>query len=190
MQGSQLFHCACGAKRPVSNGLRVVGCVQCGRAMSPYKSDRFLIVPSRWILSFATFTSQLLGIIAFLMAAAWMLKLGHHNAGVVAVALFGAIAVFAGGHAHRGSVGALGVCAGVDLAIGVATLLKWRIVMTFAYYPLAWAAPKIANDLVFAMSVASFVALIAAVACVFAVPQTRRYLAWHRTQMTLTPPIW
>ncbi|HEY5950671.1 MAG TPA: hypothetical protein VIV40_34500, partial [Kofleriaceae bacterium] len=63
-------------------------------------------------------------------------------------------------------------------------------VMKFVYFPTAWAAPKIANDLVFALSIASFVALIAAVACVFAVPQTRRYLEWHRTQMTLAPPIW
>lgn len=174
----------------MSNGLRVVGCVQCGRAMTPYKSDAyFLIVPSRWMLTFATFTSQLLGLVTFLLAAAWMLRLGHHNVPVIAVALFGALSVFAGGHAHRGSVGALGMCAAVDLAIGVASLLKWPIVMRFVYYPTAWAAPKIANDLVFALSIASFVALIAAAACVFAVPQTRRYLAWHRTQMTLAPPI-
>ena len=189
MSGSKLFHCVCGARRPVSNGLRVVACVQCGRAMSAYKSDAYSIVPSRWMLSLATFTSQLLGIIAFLLAATWMLKLGQRNVGVIAVALFGALAVFAGGHAHRGSVGALGVCAGVDLAIGVASLLKWPIVMKFVYFPTAWAAPKIANDLVFALSIVSFVALNAVVACAFAVPQTRRYLQWHRTQMTLAPPI-
>src|SRR4249919_3728339 len=99
MSGLQLFHCSCGARRSMSNGPRVVACVQCGRAMSRYKSDAFSIVPSRWLLSFATFISQLLGILAFLMAATWMLKLGHRNAGVIAVALFGAVSVFAGGQA-------------------------------------------------------------------------------------------
>ena len=75
----------------MSNGLRVVACVQCGRAMSPYKSDAFVIVPSRWMLTFATFTSQLLGLITFLLAATWMLRLGHHNVGVIAVLNFVAI---------------------------------------------------------------------------------------------------
>src|SRR6478735_616425 len=100
MPGSQLFHCACGARRPVSNGLRVVGCVKCGRAMSPYKSDAFSIIPSRWLLSLATFISQLLGFLAFLMAAMWMLKLGHRNVGVICVAVFGAVSALAGGQAH------------------------------------------------------------------------------------------
>lgn len=190
MSGSQLFHCACGAKRPVSNGLRVVGCVQCGRAMSPYKSDAFLIVPSRWILSLATFTSQLLGLITFLLAATWMMKLGNRHWPIIAVAVFGVVAVFSGGRAHRGSVGALGMCAGLDLAIGIACLIKWAAVMKFVYFPTAWAAPKIADDVVLALSVTSLVALLAAVACIVAVPQTRRYLAWHQAQMTLAPPVW
>lgn len=190
MAGSQLFHCVCGARRPVSNGLRAVGCVRCGRAMSPYKSDAFSIVPSRWILSFATFISQLLGMIAFLMAAMWILELGHRNAGVIAVAVFGAVSVFVGGQAHRGSVGALWMCAGLDVAVGIACLIRVSTVTKFIYMPIAWAAPTVARDLNLAMSITSVVALVTAVVCIVAVPQTRRYLAWHRTQMTLAPPIW
>jgi hypothetical protein len=158
--------------------------------MSPYKSDAFSIVPSRWILSFATFISQLLGLLAFLMAAMWMLQLGHRNVGVIAVALFGALSVFAGGQAHRGSVWALGMCVGADLLVGVACLIRSASVTKFVYAPTAWAAPNIASDLNLAMSITSIVALLTAVACIVAVPQTRRYLAWHRTQMTLAPPIW
>src|SRR5712671_3963261 len=190
MSGSQLFHCPCGARRPVSNGLRVVGCVLCGRAMSPYKSDAFSIVPSRWIVSLATLTSQLLGIVAFLLAATWMLKLGHRNVGVVAVAVLSAVSVFAGGHAHRGSVGALGVCAGVDLASGVAALIRWPVVTTFLRTPLAWAAPRIAADLTFALSIVALLALLASVTCVCAVPQTRRFLAWQHAQLTLASRLW
>ena len=190
MSGSQVFHCACGARRPVSNGLRAVGCVKCGRAMSPYKSDAFAIVPSRWMLSFATFISQLLGMLAFLMAATWMLKLGHRDVGAIGVALVGAVSVFAGGNAHRGSIRALGMCVAFDIAIGVACLIRWSSVTKFVYAPTAWAAPRIAADLNLAMSITSTIALLTAVVCVVAVPQTRRYLAWHRTQRTLAPPIW
>ncbi len=183
MSGTQLFHCACGARRPVSNGLRVVGCVMCGRAMTPHKKDTFTRVPSRWILSFATFVSQLLGLIAFLIAATCMLELGHRNAAVFAVALFGAACVFAGGKAHRGSVRALGLCATIDLTIGVACLIPWSTVTDFVYAPTASVAPTIANDLNSTMSITSLVALLAAVICIVAVPQTRRYLAWYRTQV-------
>jgi hypothetical protein len=190
MSGPEIFHCVCGARRPVSNGLRVVGCVQCGRAMSRHKSDTFSLVPSRWLLSSATFISQLLGILAFLMAATWMLELGHRNVGVITVALLGAVSVFAGGQAHRGSIGALGMCAGFDLAIGVVCLIRWSSVTKFVYAPTSWAAPEIARDLNLAMSITSLVALLTAVVCIVAVPQTRRYLAWHRTQMTLAPPTW
>lgn len=190
MSGAKLFHCACGARRPVSNGLRVVGCVKCGRAMSPYKSDAFSIVPSRSILSIATFVSQLLGMLAFLLAATWMLKLRHSDAGVIAVALLGAFSVFAGGHAHRGSIGALATCAGIDLAIGAACLIRSSVATDFVYAPTAWIAPTLAAELHLAMSIMSVVALVNAVVCILAVPQTRRYLTWHRTRMTLAPPLW
>ena len=190
MSGSQVFHCACGARRPVSNGLRVVACVKCGRAMSPYNSDAFSIVPSRWMLAVATFISQLLGILAFLLAAIWMLDVGHRNGGVAAVALFGAVSVFAGGQAHRGSIGALGMCVVFDVAIGFACLIRPSIVTKFVYAPVAQTAPNIAGNLDVAMSIMTVVALLTAIVSMLAVPQSRRYLAWRRTQLTLAPPVW
>ena len=157
--------------------------------MTPYKSGAFSIVPSRWILSCATFISQLLGLLAFLLAAVWMLELGHRNIGVIAVAIMSAACVFAGGRAHRGSIGALGLCAGIDLTIGFACLFRLSSVTDFVYTPTAWAVPAIARDLNLAMSTTSVVALLTAVICILAVPQTRRYLAWYRAQVTLAPPI-
>jgi hypothetical protein len=119
----------------------------------------------------------LLGTLAFALALVWIFR-GDRQSVTVAVFLLAAILVFAGGQAHRGSVGALALCAVLDVAVAVACLGSVSGAKAFVLAPVAWAVPVVASELAVVMAIAGTVAVLAACGCVAAVPQTRRFAAW------------
>lgn len=147
--------------------------------MVPQSPNAFRPTPSRSIVSIATFTSQLLGALAFALAVVWIAKHGDRQPVTLTILVLGAVCVFAGGNAHRGSVLALALCALLDIAIAIACLAKISAVKAFVVTPLAWAAPTVAHELAFAITIAGTVAVLAASACIAAIPQTRRFMAWR-----------
>jgi len=151
--------------------------------MVPQSPEAFHPTPSRAIVAIATFTSQLLGALAFALALVWIVRQGDRQPITMTILVLGAVCVFAGGNAHRGSVLALGLCALLDVAVAIACLAKISAVKAFVVTPLAWAAPTVAHDLALAITIAGTVAVLAASACIAAVPQTRRFTAWRHAQV-------
>lgn len=147
--------------------------------MAPATSNTFAPTPPRSIVAAATLASQLLGTLAFALALVWIIKHGDRQPVSLTILVLGAVCVFAGGNAHRGSVRALAVCALLDLAIAVACLANSSAVNAFVLAPVAWAVPAVARELAIATMIAGVVAALAACACIAAVPQTRRFAAWR-----------
>lgn len=138
--------------------------------------------PSRPVLAGATLVSQLLGAIAFALALLWFVKLGNRSAPTIAVMIAGALCVFAGGHAHRGSVIAVLACVAFDIAIAVACFAV-PAAQPFVAAPVAWLAPAALPHLAIAMVVVGSAGAIASVACLLALPQARRFGAWRDAQI-------
>ena len=176
MAATQIRYCSCGAVREVPLELPYVSCVQCGRALTLAREVE-TPMPSAAVVATATFTSQCLGTLAFTMTLAWSL---HHRVAhpdVTMVCALGAIWVFAGGWAHRGSLPALACCALLDFALAAACLDAR-----------AWLPPppsRIAPELVeLALRAVYAVALLAGVTCLAAMPQLRRVAAWRSAAAT------
>jgi hypothetical protein len=153
-------------------------------------STAFAPTPPRSIVASATLASQLLGTLVFALALVWFIKLGGRSPLNVTIMVLGAVAVFAGGSAHRGSIAALAVCALLDLAVAIACFGNIAAVKAFVLAPVAWAAPAVAAHLTIAMLIAGIVAAAAASACIAAVPQTRRFAAWRDEQILHAARAW
>jgi hypothetical protein len=131
------MHCACGATRDAPVALTIVSCVACGAAMSRSIPIQYATPPTRTLVTTATFATQLLGTFAFALALVWIVALRVTAPPVIAVLLAGAAAVFAGGHAHRGNVIALGICTAFDLVVATFLLLRLPVTEAFAWPALA-----------------------------------------------------
>lgn len=140
-------------------------------------------MPSRAMVAIATFTTQLLGALAFALAVVWIIKQGDRQPMTLTILTLGALGVFAGGNAHRGSILALALCALLDVAVAIGCLAKLSAVKAFVVTPVAWAAPSVGHELALAISIAGIVAGLAASACIAAIPQTRRFTAWRDEQV-------
>lgn len=138
--------------------------------------------PSRPVLAGATLVSQLLGAITFALALLWIVKLGNRGGPTVAVMIAGALCVFAGGNAHRGSVLAVVACIAFDIAVAVACFAVPEA-RAFVAAPIAWLAPAVVRHLAIAMVVVGSAGAIASVACLLALPQARRFGAWRDAQI-------
>jgi len=184
-QQFRTFHCPCGARRDVGIGIRFLGCVKCGRAMIPATLLPLAAPPGRALLASAMFATQLLGALVFALAFVWITK--HHGDWPTNVAILcaGAIGVFAGGKAHRGSVRALGVAAVFDLGVATAFTCYGHVaaIKTFVVTPVAWVAPALLPMLSTIVMIAALIAVCAAAACIAAVPQTRRFAEWRYEQV-------
>lgn len=167
------MHCACGATRDAPQGLTIVSCVACGAAMSRSIPIQYATPPARTLVTTATFATQLLGTFAFALALVWIVALHVTAPPAIAVLLAGAGAVFAGGHAHRGNVVALGICTVFDLA--VATVLLARLAPTFTGPALA----RLHVEPTYLLPAAGILGALAAIACIAAMPQARRFAAWR-----------
>jgi hypothetical protein len=169
------MHCACGATRDAPAGLTIVSCVACGAAMTRSIPIQYATPPARTLVTTATFATQLLGTLAFALALVWIVALRITAPPIIAVLLAGAVAVFAGGHAHRGNVIALGVCTAFDLAVAVFILARLSATEAFAWPALArlHVAPT------YFLLAAGILAALAAIACIAAMPQARRFAAWR-----------
>jgi hypothetical protein len=150
--------------------------------MVPQWPDALHPTPSRSIIAIATCTSQLLGALAFALALVWIVKHGDRQPMKLTILALGAVCVFAGGNAHRGSVLALALCALLDIAVAVACLAKLSAVKAFVVPPVTWAAPTVTHELALAITIAGTVAVLAAAASLAAIPQTRRFVAWRDEQ--------
>lgn len=141
--------------------------------------------PGRGLLASAMAATQLLGSLVFALAFAWLIKHRGDWPTNVAILSLGAIGVFAGGKAHRGSVVALGVAALFDLGVATAFTCFGRIsaIKTFVATPVAWVAPALLPMLSTIVMIAAIIAVCAAAACVAAVPQTRRFAEWRYEQL-------
>jgi hypothetical protein len=168
MAPTQLRHCVCGATREAPVELRVISCVQCGRALTLTR-EVCPARPSTSLAGVATLLTQLLGAFVFAVAVLRIARLDDRSAAVNAMLVLGAIAVFAGGHAHRGSVFALICCEILDLAVAVVCITTDLGVR--------WLAPVLGDRIPIA-SMAGFAGAVAAAACIAAIPQVRRLEAW------------
>ena len=177
----QELHCACGATRHAPIALSIVSCVACGRAMAPAEVVIYAPPPSRTLVATATLASQLLGTFAFALGLVWIVALRVTDATILAVMLAGTVAVFAGGNAHRGNVIALGLCAVFDSAVALATLARLPVTEAFAWPPLARFG--VDAHLTLAMLLAGVIAALAAITCIAALPQARRFAAWRGEQV-------
>jgi hypothetical protein len=129
----------------------------------------------------ATLASQLVGTLAFAFGVYWIAVLHVTNAAIVSTLVAGAICVFAGGQAHRGSTNALLVCTTLDVAIAVLLLAPFADVR-------ALTAPVLARlDLSphILIAIGAF-AMVAAVGCVLSIPQARRFAAWRTARILHT----
>jgi hypothetical protein len=179
---TQVLHCACGSTREAPVGLSILSCVQCGAAMYP-KTEATEPPPARTLVSTATLASQLLGTIAFALALFWLVVLRVHDATVIGVLVTGAVVVFAGGHAHRGSVVALALCAAFDVAVAIAMFAKPPVALAFVWAPLARASETLAARHELVMITLGAIAALAAIACGAARAQARRFAAWRDTRI-------
>jgi len=136
------------------------------------------------MLVLATFTSQLFGALAFALAAVWLVVLGDHSPLTIGTLALGAVCAFAGGMAYRGSVNALGLCAVLDVAMGIALITKPFAVKAFVLVPTMWVRPELVREAALGMTLLGLVALATAAACIAAVPQVRRFVAWRTGRFT------
>jgi hypothetical protein len=159
-------------------------------AMTPLEPERALPTPSRRGLVVATFLSQLLGALVFALGVVWLVVLRDRTALTVTVLVLGAVHVFASGMAYRGSINSLGACAGLDVVLAFACITKPAFVKAFVLAPIAWARPALAGDLTFVLTIVGLVSLAAASACIGAVPQTRRFVAWRTQRLLIATRVW
>jgi hypothetical protein len=151
--------------------------------MAPATVATYAPPPSRTLVATATFASQLLGTLAFALGLVWIVALRVTDAAILSIMIAGAIAVFAGGNAHRGNVIALALCALFDLAVAVATLAHLPIARAFTWPPLA--RFNIEQHLALGLFFAGIIAALAAITCIAALPQARRFAAWRGEQILL-----
>lgn len=189
MNGSQPamteLHCACGERRVVPAGLRVVSCVKCGRALGPPLPEPGPR-PAIWLLALAAAATQLASGIALGLAIACAARRSEASAVLAAWAIVGVVGVFAGGMAHRGRVGALIVAALIAAAIAAMCLTSRAQLaeLLHASGVLAYVAIKAIDAQLLARAIAGL-AGAACLACLAALPQARRYAAWQRSQLEL-----
>lgn len=119
--------------------------------------------------------------LAFALALVWIVALHVTQPAVIAVMIAGAACVFAGGNAHRGNVIALGICAAFDTAVAVLALARLPITEAFAWPPLA--RFHLEAQLPVLLLVSGVVAGLAAITCIAALPQARRFAAWRGEQI-------
>jgi hypothetical protein len=175
---TQLLHCKCGAKREAPANLTIVSCVQCGRAMSQTSPTQVVGPPSRVRVSLATLASQLVGTLAFAFGVYWIAALHTTSAAIVGVLAAGAICVFAGGQAHRGSTNALLVCTTLDVAVAVLLLARIPPVMALVTPVLA----RLGLSPYWLVAIGGFAAF-AAIGCVATIPEARRFAAWRTARI-------
>jgi len=149
--------------------------------MAPESPTIYAQPPARTLVATATLASQLLATIAFALALVWIVALRVSEPAVIAVLCVGAVCVFAGGNAHRGNVIALGICAAFDIAVAITTLVRLPSAVAFTEVP--FARFHAAAYLPAAMLVAGVIAALAAVTCIAALPQARRFAAWRGEQI-------
>jgi hypothetical protein len=149
--------------------------------MSPASPAVYAPPPSRTLVATATLASQLLGTLAFALGLIWIVALRVTDPSIIAVMVAGAICVFAGGNAHRGNVIALGICAVFDVAVAVAALARLPATRAFAWPPLA--RFDVEQHLPIALLAAGIIAALAAITCIAALPQARRFAAWRGEQI-------
>ena len=176
MGDTHQLHCACGATRTAPTHLSIVSCILCGRAMAK-TIPRPTPPPSRAVVATAALVTQLLGTTAFALALVWILALHVTSTPVLAITAAGALCVFAGGAAHRGSLRALAACATFDLAVAI--LLFARPPEADAFLHPALAQLSATAHLALAATLLGAVAALAALTCLAAVPQTRRFAAFR-----------
>lgn len=169
------MHCACGATREAPAGLTIVSCVACGAAMSRSIPIQYATPPTRTLVTTATFATQLLGTLAFALALVWIVALRVTAPPIIAVLIAGAGAVFAAGHAHRGNVIALGICTVFDLAAAAFLLARLSVTEAFAGPALA----RLHVHPTYVLLAIGILAAVAAIACIAAMPQARRFAAWR-----------
>lgn len=177
---TRVLHCKCGATREAPPELAIVSCVRCGAAMGRASMTRIALPPSRMLLALGTFATQLFGTIAFALALVWIIKLGVTGDAVVAGLVIGALCVFVGGAAYRGSIVALGLCAIINIAIAIALLAQISHVIAFVITPLAHVS---ATQLDAARIIIGCVAAMAAAECFVAAPQAREFARWRTEEI-------
>jgi len=134
--------------------------------------------PSRALLATATFVTQLLATTLFVLSLWWIVR--HGNTDVASIGLVaGASMVFAGGMAHRGGIGQLVACSLLDLALALSCLVAPAPVLAFTQVPLARLSPRLVEGLETSLAVTGVVAALAALTCLVALPQARRFATWH-----------
>jgi hypothetical protein len=171
--------------------MRVVSCVRCGNAMSPQSwAPRVATPPGRSIVASAMAATQLLGVLGFALGFTALFR--HHGHWQTSVALLAAsaVAVFAGGNAHRGSLRGLLLAALFDVAVAYACLNKTMAVTTFAAASLNRAPPTLVHLIPMLTNSAGLFAIFAACACIAAIPQTRRFAAWRYEQLLQAVRTW
>ncbi len=182
MRPTQLRYCACGATREAPAELRVVSCVRCGRALMA--TPDLPAPPSTSVAVVAALASQLLGTAAFFLVVAWAWSIEGDARVAIGVGLgLGTLWVFAGGSALRGSLAGLFCCALLDLALAATVLANASGARAFVHAATARVAPQIAAHVDTVFLVAGGAAVLAAVACVVAVPQVRRMAVWQDEQI-------
>ena len=139
--------------------------------------------PARGLVSTATLLSQLFGTLAFALSLAWIISMRVTDGTVIGTLVVGAIVVFAGGNAHRGSLVGLVLCAAFDAAVAVLCLTKNATAGAFVGVPLARLSPSLFKHGELVLVVAGAVAAAAAIACMAALPQARRFAAWRGEQI-------
>jgi hypothetical protein len=172
-------HCTCGATRQAPVDLAIISCVRCGAAMGQVTATRIVRPPSRALLAIGCFATQLLGVLLFALALAWVVRLRATDDLVVGGLVGGAVFVFAGGAAYRGSVIALGICAVLDVVIATALLAQSAQCVAFITGPLPAAA---AQYLEATCIIVGCVAAMAAAECLVAAPQARHFARWRAEQ--------
>lgn len=139
--------------------------------------------PSTSVAILAALASQLLGAASFcvVLAWAWTTKTSDRVA-IGALLAIAAAWVFAGGSALRGSITALGLCAGLDLVLALVAFVDGPLTRGFVRSA-AELAPAVAGRAELIVEVAGGLAAVAAVACVAAFPYVRRFAAWQEAEI-------
>ena len=182
MGPTQLRYCVCGATRNAPAALRIVSCVRCGRALR--SEPAVPAAPSIAVAQIAALASQVLGAAGFclVLAWAWAVKADARIA-VGALLALGAVWVFAGGSALRGSVAALGCCAVLDVALALVVLANAAHARRLIRIATAHLVPAVATHAELVLVISAGVAAFAAVACIAAVPEVRRMAAWNERHL-------
>lgn len=149
--------------------------------MAPLSAAVIAPPPSRTLVATATLATQLLGTLAFALALVWIVALRVTDPVILAAGLAGAACVFAGGNAHRGNLVALGLCAVFDIGVAVATLARLPAAEAFAVPGFARIGAE--QHVGLALFIAGTIAALAAITCLAALPQARRFAAWRGEQI-------